>query len=257
MSTSGDVAEQVIKLSIDGIEVVARLSGEGLKNLAVLLVAAVHSKEQTSGKIRLKNMLKTNKQLEIFSVKEDDLKKFSQEAKRYGILYCALTSAKRGNPDGIVDILVRPEDAPKVNRITERFKLTIPSKAQFEQIERIQEKSGQSVKNVNNNLEDIEVKQEISKVDNNSFKLISDEMMDKHFLNNDTEMEFSSNMENSEIKSSQLENCSKEKKAKTIIKEEKPSVREKLKRFELENKLENNEKILQKSISKKIEGKER
>ena len=40
MGTSGDVAEQVIKLSIDGIEVFARLSGEGLKNLAVLLVAA-------------------------------------------------------------------------------------------------------------------------------------------------------------------------------------------------------------------------
>lgn len=253
MGTSGDVAEQVIKLSIDGIEVVARLSGEGLKNLAILLVAAVQSKEQTSGKIRLKNMLKNNKQLEIFSVKEDDLKKFSQEAKRYGILYCALTSAKRGNPDGIVDILVRPEDAPKVNRITERFKLAIPAKAQFEQIERIQERSGQSAKNVENTFENEEVK-EVVKADNR-LKLISDEMMDKHFLNNDTEMEFSSNVEGAEMKSNQLENCSKEKVMNKMT--DKPSVREKLKKFEIECKVEANEKTLQKSIPNKVNGKER
>lgn len=256
MGTSGDVAEQVVRLSIDGIEVVARLSGEGIKNLAVFLIAAAQSREKTSGQERLKNMLKNYKNLEIFSVRESDIEKFSQEAKRYGILYCALTSKKRGNPDGVIDIMVRPEDAPKVNRITERFKLAIPCKAQFEQMERVLNKTEKTPTISEKSGENVEKDIVSTEIKANRGKLISDEMMDKHFLNNNDEMEFSSNMERTEVKSNQLENYSKSKDKKKTI-DEKPSVREKLKKFELECKVEANEKILQKSIEKNIKGKER
>ena len=51
-------------------------------------------KKQTKGKTRLTNMLKTGKPLQIFTIKAEDLKKFSQEAKKYGILYCALANKK-------------------------------------------------------------------------------------------------------------------------------------------------------------------
>ena len=46
----------------------------------------------------------------VFSVKESDMKQFVQEAKRYGILYCAVRDP-RGSRDGMVDIMVKEEDA--------------------------------------------------------------------------------------------------------------------------------------------------
>jgi hypothetical protein len=54
-------------------------------------------------------------------VRNEDLKKFCQEAKRYGVLYCALRD--KNDTDGMCDIMVRAEDASKINRIVERFKL--------------------------------------------------------------------------------------------------------------------------------------
>ena len=61
------------------------------------------------------------KPLKIFTIRAEDLKKFSQEAKKYGVLYCALADKKNSKIDGMVDIMVREEDASKMNRIAERF----------------------------------------------------------------------------------------------------------------------------------------
>ena len=37
MSVSGDSAEQVVRLSLEGFEVIAKLTGSGAKNIAALL----------------------------------------------------------------------------------------------------------------------------------------------------------------------------------------------------------------------------
>ena len=49
--------------------------------------------------------------------------KFTQEAKRYGVLYSALINKREKNQDGVIDIMVRAEDASKINRIVQRFNL--------------------------------------------------------------------------------------------------------------------------------------
>ena len=67
-------------------------------------------------------MLKSGKQLTVFPIKAEHLKQFSVEAKRYGVVYCAL-KGKGEIKDGMVDVLVRAEDAARINRIVERFKL--------------------------------------------------------------------------------------------------------------------------------------
>lgn len=67
-------------------------------------------------------MLKSGKELKVFTVNEENLKQFAKEAKRYGVVYCAL-KGKGKSSDGMVDIMVRAEDASKINRIVERFKL--------------------------------------------------------------------------------------------------------------------------------------
>lgn len=124
MSVSGDASEQVVRLSLEGFEVLARLTGSGAKNVAVMLYTIMKDNKQTKGKTRLNNMLKAGKPLKIFSIKNEDLETFKYEAKKYGILYCALVDKKHINFDGMTDIMVKDEDASRINRIVERFKLT-------------------------------------------------------------------------------------------------------------------------------------
>lgn len=48
MTNSGDAAEQVVRLSLEGFEVAARLTGSAAKNIAILL-ASVLKQEATPG----------------------------------------------------------------------------------------------------------------------------------------------------------------------------------------------------------------
>lgn len=121
MSYSGDAAEQVVRLSLETGEVAVKLAGEGAKQLAILLYAILREQEKTKGKTRLTNMLRSGKELKVFAVKDSDLQLFCREAKKYGVLYCVLKD--RDATDGLTDIMVRAEDASKINRIIERFGL--------------------------------------------------------------------------------------------------------------------------------------
>ena len=120
-SYSGDAAEQVVRLSLETGEVAVKLAGEGAKQLAILLYAILREQKKTKGKTRLTNMLRSGKELKVFAVKDSDLQLFCREAKKYGVLYCVLKD--RDATDGLTDIMVRAEDASKINRIFERFNL--------------------------------------------------------------------------------------------------------------------------------------
>lgn len=121
MSYSGDAAEQVVRMTMEGSEVAIKLAGAGAKQLAILLYAILRDQKKTKGKIRLTNMLRSGKELKVFAVKDKDLQRFCMEAKKYGVLYCVLRD--KNAKDGITDIMVRAEDASKINRIFERFDL--------------------------------------------------------------------------------------------------------------------------------------
>ena len=131
MSVNGDVSEQVVRLSLEGFEILARLTGSGAKNVAAMIYTIMKDKRQTKGKIRLNNMLKTGKPLKIFTVSREDLKTFAREAKNYGISYCALNNK---DIDGMVDVMVKDEDASRINRIVERFKLTTTDTAKMDTV---------------------------------------------------------------------------------------------------------------------------
>ena len=128
MNTSGEAADQVVRMSLEVGEAALKISGEGAKQLAVLLYAILKEQKKTKGRARLETLVRSGKPLTVFSVKESDLKKFVQEAKRYGILYCAVRDPK-GSSDGMVDIMVKEEDAPRINRIVERFKFASVTEA--------------------------------------------------------------------------------------------------------------------------------
>ena len=104
MNYSGDAAEQVVRMSLNGVEVAAKISGKAAERLAVLLYAVLKDQKKTRGKTRLTNMLKSGKELKVFAVKDTDLQKFCTEAKKYGVLYCVLKDTNAN--DGLTDIMV-------------------------------------------------------------------------------------------------------------------------------------------------------
>ena len=88
MNYSGEAAEQVVRMSLNGVEVAAKISGKAAERLAVLLYTVLREQKKTRGKIRLTNMLKNGKELKVFAVRDNELQKFCEEAKKYGVLYC-------------------------------------------------------------------------------------------------------------------------------------------------------------------------
>ena len=115
-----------------------KLAGSGAKELAVLLYDVLREQKKTKGKTRLANMLRSGKELKVFAVRDGDLATFCREAKKYGVLYCVLKD--QDATDGITDVMVRAEDAAKINRIFERFDLATVDMAEIRsEIERSRE----------------------------------------------------------------------------------------------------------------------
>lgn len=127
MNASSDAAEQIVRLSLEGVESVAKISGKGALELAKLLLSEMKTHDKTRGKASLHTMMKSKKPIKVFEIDDKSLKKFCEEAKKYGVLYHVLKDKSKN--DGKCDIMVRAEDVSKINRIYERFGLGINQKA--------------------------------------------------------------------------------------------------------------------------------
>jgi len=124
MNQTGDAAEQIVNmaanLTVKGIEVATNLAGKGALSLATFLIAALKDQKRTKGKARMQAF--NGKPTKVFVIKTSELKRFAEEARKYGVLYAAVVNRKQ--PDGLCDIVVNANDAAKVNRIAERFALS-------------------------------------------------------------------------------------------------------------------------------------
>lgn len=124
MNNTGDAAEQIVNMAtsmtIKGIEVVSNLAGRGALSLATFLIDALKDQKRTRGKARMQAF--NGKPTKVFVIKASELKRFAEEARKYGVLYAAVVNRKQ--PDGLCDIVVNARDAAKVNRIADRFALS-------------------------------------------------------------------------------------------------------------------------------------
>ena len=146
MNTSSDAAEQIVRMSLQGAEVALKITGSGAKNIAAMLIAIAKDQQKVKGKTSLTNMLKSGRPLKVFSIRESDLKKFTEEAKRYGVLFSAIVEKNGKNADGMIDVMVKEEDAGKINRIVERFKLSTVDIASVQsEVEKIKEEKNKVV----------------------------------------------------------------------------------------------------------------
>lgn len=131
MNVSSDAAEQIVRMSLEGMEVAIKISGQGAKLAAVRIAAAMREEQKTRGKTRLTSMLKSGKPLKVYEIQQKDLKTFAAEARRYGVLYTVLKDKNDLSDEATVDIISRVEDASKIQRITERFKLNTVDAAEL------------------------------------------------------------------------------------------------------------------------------
>lgn len=129
MNNSGDAAEQIVRLSLEGLQVAAKITGEAARNIALLLISVLKQEKKTKGKTRLSNMIKSGKELKVFSVERKDLSKFLSQAKKYGVLYTVLRDKNNKDDHAVVDIIARAEDASKIQRIMDRFELACVDRA--------------------------------------------------------------------------------------------------------------------------------
>ena len=90
MSTNGETADLMVREGIQITESALKLAGLGAKNLAALLIALANDNQKLAGKTNLKRLIHDGEELTIFSVKQEDLKGFQMEAKRYGVLFYKL-----------------------------------------------------------------------------------------------------------------------------------------------------------------------
>ena len=242
---SSDSAEELIKIYLDGIGFTLRIAGEGSKNLIAFLIAMSKDNKQTTGKTRLTNMLKTGKELKIFTIKAENLKKFSEEAKKYGILYCVLADKKNEKIDGMVDIMVRQEDASKVNRIAERFNFAKVDTATIEQELKGKEKNKETQeKSKNEQMVDelLEEQKELGEIVNSNEDSPSN-----------IKSEEKNQLENSSSTKNKLEENNK------LYHNGKKSVKKELEQIEkeLDKKRENKSEIENTQDIKNVEGKEK
>ena len=227
MSTSGDSAEEFVRLSLDTVEVFAKLSGGLVKNVAVMLYAMSKDKsKRTKGRTRLANMLKSSSSLSIFSIKKEDYNDFKKQAKKYGILYCALYNKSSKTGDGLVDLMIKEEDSGRVNRVVERYNIT---KVDVEKIEKVLDTpelaEDQTVKS--NNTQRAEINKDIQT------KNTSDDMVNillkRKNIKEENENTNPSNLSGTEKNNpSELSSKANDKSNEGTKAEEKPSIREQI-----------------------------
>ena len=141
MNTSGEVADLMVKEGIQITESAAKLTALGAKNLAAIIIALMKEDNKLQGKTNLKQLLKSDKPLCILQIKEKDIHKFNQEAKKYGVLFTAVTD--KTNNTGLCDVIAKQDDVTKLNYIMEKLGYTSPEVAQEKSAEK---ESGKPVK---------------------------------------------------------------------------------------------------------------
>ena len=84
MTASGETADQMTRMTLQGIEVAANVAlkagGMASKSLAAMLYAILTDKKKVKGKARLNSMLKSGKELKVFAIHHNDLKVFWWQA---------------------------------------------------------------------------------------------------------------------------------------------------------------------------------
>ncbi|MBQ9872758.1 MAG: PcfB family protein [Eubacterium sp.] len=121
MDSGAQAADTVVRFALTGTVFFLKITGQATATLISFLAAATAEKSKTAGKVRLKSLLQSGSELKVFTVQgKESFQEFVKEAKRYGMLFSVVKRTQDDRETGVYDIMVRAEDASKLNRIIER-----------------------------------------------------------------------------------------------------------------------------------------
>ncbi len=129
MDVSGEVADLMVKESIQITEESVKLLAAGAKNLAALLLALAQDNKKLSGKTNMARLLREGRELKVFSIRESDLADFKSFAKK-NVLYSVVKDKRAKN--GMVNLITSVDYVSQVNHFMESRGYAAPAKAQKE-----------------------------------------------------------------------------------------------------------------------------
>lgn len=134
MDVSGDVADLMVKESIQLTEAGIKLLAAGSKNLTAFLWALAKDSKKVKGKTSLGRLLKEGRELKVFRITETDLKTFQALSKQYGVLFAGVKDKRR--EDGFIDLISNVDYVSQINHIMERLGYPAPVKEQEDNIQK-------------------------------------------------------------------------------------------------------------------------
>lgn len=127
---SNQILQTTILLLIESGKMTLHIVGRGATQITAMLGALLSQQNKTRGAMRLSSLLRSGTGLEVYTIRPDQLKAWAQVAKQYGVPYTVVKGDTLD--DGMLDIFIRPEDAPRVNRMCERAHLELTPMATVE-----------------------------------------------------------------------------------------------------------------------------
>ncbi len=125
MNNYSNESDQVFRYVMNGMQILLKVTGSVSKEM-IAFFAAMQKKtdEKTSGRQKLKKLLASGSELKVFTVKgRDRFRIFADNAKKWGVVYSVVRREAADRRNEIYEILVKAEDAAKLNRMIEKYGL--------------------------------------------------------------------------------------------------------------------------------------
>ncbi len=123
MDVSGDVADLMVKESIQLTEASIKLLAGGSRDLTAFLLALARDNKKLVGKTGMNRLLREGKELKVFQLRESDLVEFAKYAKN-NVLFAVIKNQRC--TEGLVDLVTNTDFVSQVNLFMERRGYGIP-----------------------------------------------------------------------------------------------------------------------------------
>ena len=130
MDVSAEAADVVVRESLQATEAAAKLTLEGMKNVAALLLAIAKQDMKVVGETSAERLARDPAPAVVIPIKAEDKAKFQKLAKEFGVLY--FFAQKKGNDNGMLNVVSNENYAALLNAIMQQLGYPIPQKEQEE-----------------------------------------------------------------------------------------------------------------------------
>ena len=126
MDVSGEVADLLVRETLQAGEAAVKLAATGVKNAAALLLALSRSDRKVVGRTSAKKLARDPTPAVVLPLRTEDLGRFRKLAGEYGILYVIAKPHGKSGPS--VDLISTERYAAKLNALYQAMGYPLPEK---------------------------------------------------------------------------------------------------------------------------------